>query len=383
MCFFFFSTVICFFFRAKHWKKTFSVCSLRSTLFTLENFARNSICRVHVSIQPNELFFPCFFLLSCWFVMNHGRIRRHDSNVALVVIRLIPEKRQRMWNSKTSITRERTHKSRNINTLLVMRTESVTRTKPGKMIRKCESPRNMSIENAKNVRHILINITLHVAIFYAIIIKYFSKRHSTGKKKQKRRESIVSNREFVVERIRAKKWINLWQFGMAFSNHLLIFRWRSVCFGMLSVTYPIFITVYTHRAHIQWTQHAFNGNVELKRNATTRRMEAAKWQPMSSIFCCLDRIYITLTRARHKLDHTNQLTGCVFFLLFIHHHHHILGACPHTHRTREWEQFSRLATLWPKCMRHSNTHSRSCWPSVHKAYLLIWSTVLNEARMKQ
>lgn len=182
MCFFFFSTVICFFFRAKHWKKTFSVCSLRSTLFTLENFARNSICRVHVSIQPNELFFPCFFLLSCWFVMNHGRIRRHDSNVALVVIRLIPEKRQRMWNSKTSITRERTHKSRNINTLLVMRTESVTRTKPGKMIRKCESPRNMSIENAKNVRHILINITLHVTIFYAIIIKYFSKRHSRGKK---------------------------------------------------------------------------------------------------------------------------------------------------------------------------------------------------------
>lgn len=84
----------------------------------------------------------------------------------------------------------------------------------------------------------------------------------------------------------------------------------------------------------------------------------AKWQPMSSIFCCLDRIYITLTRTRHKLDHTNQLTGCYthiyiriylvfgrFIRSFIH--------CASAHNLRQ-NDFSRLATLqWPSMNKHN------------------------------
>lgn len=89
-----------------------------------------------------------------------------------------------------------------------------------------------------------------------------------------------------------------------------------------------------------------------------RNANEAKWQPMSSIFCCLDRIYITLTRTRHKLDHTNQLTAihihyvhgfallwCSLFLpsfrSFV--HHFVCG-----------KQFSRLAT---SCIDRERKHA--------------------------
>lgn len=71
-------------------------------------------------------------------------------------------------------------------------------------------------------------------------------------------------------------------------NAVLLFFWYAELY------LPYIYYTHLHASHIQWTR---------------RNENEAKWQPMSSIFCCLDRIYITLTRTRHKLDHTNQLTA--------------------------------------------------------------------------
>lgn len=188
-----------------------------------------------------------------------------------------------------------------------MRTESATRTK-------CAQTKWIAktwVLKSENVRF-LINIILHVARFYAIIIIFFSYEKSIVFQSWNGAVNSTEHQKRVTERTREKR--NLWQFGMAFSNHLLYFldvSYVLVC----SRTYPIFITLYntyTH-THINASRATYN---EARINGKKTENEA-KWQPMSSIFCCLDRIYITLTRARHKLDHTNQLTGCVFLCVFV------------------------------------------------------------------
>lgn len=74
--------------------------------------------------------------------------------------------------------------------------------------------------------------------------------------------------------------------------------------------------IYTMGARIKWMNWIYRpketGSTVMSKSKSNRVSEKEakkKWQPMSSIFCfCLDRIYITLTWARHKLDHTIQLT---------------------------------------------------------------------------
>lgn len=137
----------------------------------------------------------------------------------------------------------------------------------------------------------LINITLHVAIFNAIIIKYFQVSLFAEWNEEQTREA----------NIRDLSGNLVWNFF--FHDGIFIF-WYSAMYVCVCVYLPYIYYLIHAKTHIQWAR-------------INERMKP-KWQPMSSIFCCLDRIYITLTRVRHKLDHTNQLTGYIIesFLLF-------------------------------------------------------------------
>lgn len=194
----------------------------------------------------------------------------------------------------------------------------------------------------------------------------------------------------------------LWHFRIIHFIFVTIFPvYVSVC----GCTYPIFITLrlfHTHKfgcvracdARMRTTErlytqthkmrHALNEWIEFtdpKRAAArvNEKMEVKKkWQPMSSIFClCLDRIYITLTRARHKLDHTNQLTRWLTVVIAV-----ATVFCsslflsPSSYVVVFTIEFQLHEIIFS--FGHFTTINR--WPNTQWIMYLIWSVMLNEAK---
>lgn len=162
-------------------------------------------------------------------------------------------------------------------------------------------------------------------------------------------------------------------YGIFESSTLFLLRLAPVCFGMRLYLPYVFITLCSFHAHthtrvrLRVCERACDERMRAKECLCTRRMRHAlnewieftdlhrqqesersawvsekvaaekNWQPMSSIFClCLDRIYITLTRARHKLDHTNQLTRWLTVVIAV------ATVFPHS---LSWSPF--LSLCWP------------------------------------